>query len=610
MRRLARFVPLAVLALPGCPRPGESPPPKDAVHLTIVGTNDIHGWIDARQVPLADGSVLRSGGAALFAGALEALRAHNPDGVILLDAGDMFQGTLISNLSEGQAVIAAFNLLGYDAVAVGNHEFDYGPVGPVSVALKPEEDPLGALAERVHQARFPFLSRNVYDGKTGERLKLFGNDGVHLVTRNGVKVGIVGLVTPTTPTVTNPVNVQGLKFADLVPDSASGAALARERGAQVVILAVHAGGHCQRFGVPYGPESCDPSGEVFRLIEALPEGTFDVVVAGHVHSAIAHRVRGAAVIEANSYGRAFGIVDLYIPRGATRPDPAYTRVEGPVSVCERVIEGTGICDERAEKRGVRLLPAVLRGMPVRFSSPMEAVIAPYRARVAEVQGQPLRVNVPEPLSRERHAESLLGNALADALKAMEGADLAILNSGGLRADLPAGELTYGALYEVMPFDNALSTLRVTGAELTALLRAAYGGTHGAMQVSGLKVRVERCGGKLLRLSVTRADGRRLDPEATYTLVTSDFLALGGDDLGEVVNALPRDRVDLGHARPMNLRDALADYLKKRVGTLTAKLDGRLTVVSLPAAKCRGEAGGAATARKPAEAGDPSEGETR
>src|SRR5260370_34602734 len=117
--------------------------PKAApIRLTIVGTNDLHGWI---------------GGLPTFAGYLSILRADNPGGTLLLDAGDLFQGTLAANLSEGAVVIDAYNYLGYQATAIGNHEFDYGPEGPASVPQQPDDDPVGALKARLRQGGVPQL---------------------------------------------------------------------------------------------------------------------------------------------------------------------------------------------------------------------------------------------------------------------------------------------------------------------------------------------------------------------------------------------------------------------------------------------------------------------
>jgi 5'-nucleotidase len=571
----------------GCTHPSDLPYPKDAIHLTIVGTNDVHGWIDGKTVRHPDGTTFRVGGGAVLSGYLDVLRAQNPGGVILLDAGDLFQGTLLSNLSEGEPVIAAYNEMGYDAVAVGNHEFDYGPIGPVSVALNPNDDPFGALAVRCKQAKFPFLGRNIYDKTTGKRPPFLHDDGVAIIERKGVKVGVVGLITPSTPTVTNPVNVRSLRFGDLAPEAISGAADARAKGAEIVVLAIHAGGRCTKLNESYGPQSCDISGEIFKLLEAIPEKTFDVVIGGHVHSAIANVVRGTPVIESYAYGRDFGLVDLYVTKDGHHP--VYSRMEGPVPICERVLQGTNTCDERSEKPGAPLEQATFHGQPVVMSAAVEALVAPFRERVAEVKARKLGVMVPIPLTREYRGEATLGDALTDTLRDMEKADVAILNSGGLRTDLPAGELTYGALYEVLPFDNTLATIQATGAQLAQLVAAGYGPNHGVMQVSGVKVKAERCGNDIVGVEITHSDGRALDPRAMYKVVTSDFLALGGDGLGEPMKSIPPERVDLGQTRPLNLREAMAEYLKSRGGSLVGHVDGRVIIESLSPEKCAARA---------------------
>jgi 5'-nucleotidase len=158
---------------------------------------------------------------------------------------------------------------------------------------------------------------------------------------------------------------------------------------------------------------------------------------------------------------------------------------------------------------------------------------------------------------------------------MEGADVALLNAGGLRADLPAGELTYGALFEAIPFDNAIATLSVTGAELRAVLDALLAHSRGSPQVSGLRLAIVRCPGAARIRSVSLENSRPLEPGRLYRVATLDFLALGGDGLEPVVTRLARERVDLGQSREQNMRDALADYLSQRGGTLTAPPEGRV-----------------------------------
>ncbi|HUP49299.1 MAG TPA: bifunctional metallophosphatase/5'-nucleotidase, partial [Thermoanaerobaculia bacterium] len=133
---------LVVLLLAAC----ATAPPPAPLHVVLVGTPDVHGWFTERvEVPPGGGQGVHHGGVALLAGYVDALRAAYGNRVLLLDSGDMFQGTLESNLFEGEPVVRAYNALGYAAAAVGNHEFDYGPVGRKVIASEPGDDPLGAL---------------------------------------------------------------------------------------------------------------------------------------------------------------------------------------------------------------------------------------------------------------------------------------------------------------------------------------------------------------------------------------------------------------------------------------------------------------------------------
>src|SRR5687767_975498 len=159
---------IATLAcvLAACPSKKEQPPPRGPVKkrhgtitLTVIGTNDLHGAVD--RLPILAGYVAN----------MRAKRAADGGEVLLVDAGDMFQGTLASNLTEGSPVVAAYNLIGYDAAAIGNHEFDFGPAGPKATAVTAAEDPRGALRARAKEAKFPFLMANVLDRDTGKRPK-------------------------------------------------------------------------------------------------------------------------------------------------------------------------------------------------------------------------------------------------------------------------------------------------------------------------------------------------------------------------------------------------------------------------------------------------------
>ena len=556
-------------------------PPKTRapVHLTLVGTNDLHGWVMTQTEKFPSGD-LRFGGAAVLASYLQVLREENPAGVLLLDAGDLFQGTLMSNLTEGSAVIDAFNLLGYDAASIGNHEFDYGPVGPVSAATQPSMDPFGALKARINQAKFPLLSTNIYESATGLRPEWLKGDGSIIVERAGLKVGIFGLTTPQTPSVTLPINVASLRFGSLAPEAMTASRRLRERGADLVIAVVHAGGKCGEVDDPKNTRSCDlDQGEVFEMMKALPEGTLDAVVAGHTHAQIGHFVNGTPVIESWALGRYFGIVDLFVDPQTRKVLPEKTHIESGISLCETVDEATGSCDARkltANAAGVKVVPARFHGRTISANTEVAAALAPAFEQVAALQTRALGITVPQPLGRHYEDESALGSMLADAMRAMCKADIALLNPGGLRADLRSGPLTYGQLYEVLPFDNQVATLDLSGEQLRHLLTAAFGGRKGVFQFSGLEVKLGRCPSPDRLKGFSLPGGKAIDPQARYRVVMPDFRARGGDGLGPVLATFEPERVDLGDTRATNLRDELVTFFKDRKQPLVAPKPGRVT----------------------------------
>ncbi len=557
--------------------------PAAPLRLTIVGTNDWHGWAQPHEALAKDGSTVQEGGLALYASVVKLLRAETGGRLLVLDAGDIFQGTLVSNLSEGAVMVDAFNALGMDAVAVGNHEFDYGPVGPAVVPTKPGEDPVGALKARIAQAKFPFLAANVVEAATGVAPAWLG-PGTLMREVGGVRVGIIGLITPETPRTTNPVNVAGLRFLPLAPAAKTAADRLRAQGAQVVVAVAHAGGRCEDLKDPSDVSRCHPSEEIFGMLDALPLGTVDAVVAGHTHHAVGHFINGTPVIETTALGRSFGIISLALDPTTHRPIPGATHIEAEIALCERVVEGTSRCDAAALASGKPLVPATFHGQPLIPDKAMEALLAPALARVAKAQAEQLGVDVPVALLRDKSGESPLGSAAADAFRRMEGADVGLLNSGGLRADLPAGPLTYGHLYETFPFDNAVATLQLTASEVRGFLNAIL--AHGRVpQQSGLRLSVAACPQGLQVLSVTLADGTALADGRLYRVVLPDYLARGGDGLQDFMGTVPPERLDLGERRPLNLRDALAASLGKAGQPLTAPPVGRTEMVHGKAAHC-------------------------
>jgi 5'-nucleotidase len=572
--------PLLSLLVAACATSPARPSEAGVVHLTLVATNDTHGWVEPHEAKLGRGRVAQQGGAETFAGYLAILRDENPGGVVLLDAGDLFQGTLLSNSTEGAAVTEVYNRLGYAASAVGNHEFDYGPVGPHAVATQPGEDALGALKARIGQARFPFLAANILDAQSGEHASWMGNDGTRLLEVNGVKVGLVGLSTISTPTTTNPMNVEGLKFAPLAPTALSAARKLRAEGAEVLVLLAHAGAKCGSLANPDDLSSCDPrDSEIFDVLRALPPNTFDAVIAGHTHQPIGHRVQGTPVIESSALLRSFGVIDLYFDTTRHALLRERTTLRAEVPICAQVAVETHGCDSRsiADTREP-LAPAFFEGRAVERDASLASLLEPFQAQVRELQERDTGVRVGSRLGRSYAKESPLGDVLADALREAAHADVALMNPGGLRADLPAGPLTYGALYEVLPFDNTVSTLRVTGAQLQQLLSLAYSRPDGVFQESGLQLSLAACAGPGRLRGAVLADGRAIEPASSYVVALPDFLARGGGGLAPALRGLGAKNIALNDGAPP-LRDALLDVWRRRGVSLEAPAQPRIRLES-------------------------------
>jgi len=446
--------------------------------------------------------------------------------------------------------------------------------------VKPGDDPLGALKERVRQARFPFLSANLFEAASGQRPAWLGNDGTVLVTVQGVKVGIVGLSTPSTPTTTNPTNVTALRFDPLAPAALEASKRLRERGAEVVLGVAHAGGRCPRLEDPRDLSSCDlKNGEIYAALEPLPPGTLDAVVAGHTHQVMGHFIHGVPVIETYGLGRSLGYVELFVDPVSRRVLPERTLIRAGIPLCAQVDAASGTCDSRKlkDQAEVKLVPATFMGQPVVPDPAVQALIAPVLARVEQEQHRELGLTIPVALKRDYQGESALGDFLADSLREAVGADVALLNPGGLRADIDAGPLTFGDVYEVLPFDNTVAFVTMSGDELKRFLQVVYS-KDGVFQVSGLTVKLNRCPGPDRFLGATFANGRPLEPAKLYRVTLPDFLARGGDGLGPALAQLPPGRIDLGQTRPGNIRDELIAYWKGRKTPIATPTLGRISYV--------------------------------
>ncbi len=559
---VAAFVPLAGTAGGQQEATAEPGGATGRVTLSVVGTTDLHGRVfpDNGQ-----------GGLALLGGYLRNLRAARAaDGgaVLLLDAGDTFESGIASNISEGALVVDAYNALGYDALAIGNHEFDYGAVDDDAVidttaADDRTPDMRGALKAAAARARFPFLAANLIDAATGRVVQWPNVRPSTLVDAAGLRVGIVGVMTRYGLTRTIAANVQGLDTTALEPAVEREARRLRRRGADLVLVLAHAGGACFRFDDPTDLSSCDDDAEIFQLARRLPPGLVDAIVAGHSHRAVAHEVAGIPIVEAYSHGRAFARVDLIVERGhgvvAAKPFP-------PQAICAAIAADGWSC---ATDGGT---PASYEGASVAPDASIVAAMQPVLDQVNRWRAEPLGVTLETPLPRNPDGiESPLGNLFADAILAsVPGADLAIGMGGrraGLRRDLPAGALTRGPLYDVFAFDNRVVTLVMTGAQVQQALareltRELARGLRGIPSVSGIRVRAA-CAGVYRQIEIVRPSGVPVGPEETLVVATTDFFARrAGRDAIAVPPAAALASAPL-------VREAAADWLSARGGRLDA-----------------------------------------
>ncbi|MEQ9564203.1 MAG: metallophosphatase, partial [Woeseiaceae bacterium] len=306
---------------------------KDPVTISVVGTNDVHGRMSGHN---------GAGGLALFGGYVANLRearAADSGAMLLLGAGDMWQGTLESNIAEGAPMVAAYNALGYDAVAIGNHEFDFGPEGPAAMPQSDDDDPRGALKARAAEAGFPFLAANLIDETSGQPVDWPNVRPSYRIDAAGVAIGIIGLTSENTLSTTLSDNVVGLRMADLAQTIRGEAEKLRADGAELVIVTAHAGGECTDFDDPHDLSACDPDSEIFRVARSLPEGFVDLIIAGHIHKGIAHEVNGIAVISSWSGGLAFGRVDFVLVDGKV----IERKIFSPQRICGAVVQETGEC---------------------------------------------------------------------------------------------------------------------------------------------------------------------------------------------------------------------------------------------------------------------------
>ncbi|HEX9090816.1 MAG TPA: 5'-nucleotidase C-terminal domain-containing protein, partial [Anaerolineales bacterium] len=485
------------------------------VAFTILHTNDFHGNLERPPLPTS------TPGMGRLAYQINTVRnAVGDANTLLLDAGDIMQGTLLSNLFYGESTIDVFNFVGYDAATFGNHEFDWSQT---------------TLISRTEQANFPFVSSNIVVNDTGNcDTAGWSSPGFTTpwITKtvgtapNTAVVGILGVTTQETPFITLAGNTAGLCFKDPANSISHYYQAVRNAGADVMVVLSHIGytdgGYGYGFPV-YGDQTL-----ATKLNTA---GTpVDLIIGGHSHTnlAAATVVGATTVVQAYYAGRNLGRADVTVDTATNAVTINWTRIS---------VSSAGTVDDPTQ--------AVI---DVWASNPW------YQAEISRVVGF---TNVP--LVRNYNGDNSMSDFINDAIyndlnhdaDATNDVDMVFNNAGGLRADisfpitgtLPV-TLTHGMLYSVLPFGNATVVGEMTGAHIVELLNQSATLFKGALQVAGIRFDFYCYGtadpctnpyawGAYNVQVLNRANGinawEPLDANKTYRIATNEFLAPAGQD---------------------------------------------------------------------------------
>lgn len=508
--------------------------------LHILHTNDLHSRIE--PIGATDstcGAEAREagecfGGVARIAAKVAALRAEIEEAgekVILLDAGDQYQGSLFYTTYKGADVVEFMNAIGYDAMAVGNHEFDDGPEG------------LDVLLSGVD---FPVISGNI---DVSQSNLLAGRVPPHVVLDlDGTRIGLVSALAMDTPETSSPG--PNVIFRDDIDSLKAGVEALSGEGVTKIIALTH-------------------SGYLRDLDYAAEVPGLDAVVGGHSHTLLGDMEGATApyptmvsgpdgadvpVVQAYAYGKYLGHLRLTFD-----DEGNVTSAEGqPILLDNSIPEDEAIAARVSE-----------------MSAPIDELRATVVARsLAPIDG-----------SREtcRAQQCEMGNLVADAMldrASGQGVTIAIQNGGGLRASIDEGEVTMGEIYTVLPFQNTLATFELDGADIIAALENGASrieeGAGRFAQVAGLKYTIDAAAEPGQRVSEVMVrdgdDWAPIDPAASYGVATNNYMRSGGDGF-DVFAENGRNAYDFGP----DLAEVVAEYLAAAEDGYQPLLDGRITM---------------------------------
>jgi 5'-nucleotidase len=543
------------------------------VTVRLIAFNDLHGHLESTGLTLpwpdpADKNKvqrLHAGGAAHLAGLVQSLRAgarHH----LTLSGGDMIGATpLVSALFFHESTIEVANRMGVDIGVLGNHEFDAGQDELLRIqnggcAPNKADSPFVSCAlGRFEGAKFQMFAANV---RKADDVPLFPASVVREF--GGIRVGFIGAVTKLTPNIVVPSGVAGLKFLEEAASINAEAQRLKAQGVEALVAVIHEGGETGTPGLPmeWNDVGCPrPRGEIFEIVRRLTQDV-DLVFSAHTHQGYRCLVDGRPVLQATSSGRGVSVADIVL-------DPK-TRDIDRTRTTHRNLP---VFNERSD---AALREAIIAAEPapwaqaLREARPVQAVaqrVAEY-AQAAQPRAQRPVGRIGGNFERAARTDASAGRLVADAQwlatrsPQLGGAELALMNPGGVRTDLrcpaaPPCTVTYGDVFAMQPFGNSLVVMTLTGAELKQLLedqqRPGRNSPHYLIPSSSLTYSWNASAPHGQRVRDLRVGGVPVEPARDVRLTVNSFLAEGGDG----VSMLTRGRQRLGGALDL---DALVAHL--------------------------------------------------
>ena len=511
--------------------------------IVVAATNDMLGQVAAYRERIGQDQFYYVGGVAVLARYFELLRKKFPGQTLFLDAGNIYQGTLLSNSDQGESIAKLYNQLGYDAITIGNRDFEFGPSDSTKYIASLDEDAQGQLKRNISLHKTPYVVSNIIDLKTA-RLIEWKNTSPYIIKEiNGLKVAVIGGLSPAAWKSTPKENLRGLYIGGLSKVLIKYAHFARKEGAQVVIALLHAGGYCgQQFMKKYhinqyqvnfnprGENFCNTNHEVFQIIENIPKGTIDAVVSGHSRSKIANFYRDIPIIQSFSDGLFMGRMELVYDRVKKQIDPQKTQIHQPTKLCYQFFKSSQDCHRGDPKA---LVPATFLGELIYAHAHVAKTVAQYKS---QIQGRLQREIVQ---LDELMDSSTIGSIISYSIRRATDTQIGFTTGTGIT--LKGGEsITYQDIYKIIPREDRLSKVFISGQELKQLVEIATSGTGRQQgQFSGLKVVLhngvleerdlngdgkkedwEKNRLKTVKLS----DGSKIENDKMYTLGTQTFFS--------------------------------------------------------------------------------------